>query len=365
MAVSSDTLTRLAAGAVLALAIGYILHVGRGILVPLVLGLFVAYVFWTISNWVRTAPVVGRLIPDWLAHVLALALITVAIWGLVILVTGNIAMVERQLPTYRDNLQVLTEQVSTLLGLEDVPTLGQVRDRAIASIDLGQFVGSAVGIVAALMGNLIVVFIYTLFVLMERVALVSKLERLAGSAAGGQRMATALGEISGRIGRYLALKTFVSAIVGLGSWIVMRLVGIDFAEFWAVLIFVFNFIPYVGSFVAVLLPTTLSLVQFGSLGPFLTALIGLTTVQMVVGNLVEPRLMGRSLNLSPIVILLSLAAWSALWGLVGAFLCVPITVVMLIIFSEFETTRPLAILLSQDGRIDPEEGSVGRTSVSN
>lgn len=355
MTVSSDTLIRVAAGAVLALAIGYILHVGRSILVPLVLGLFVAYVFWTISLWVRTAPGIGRMIPAWLAHMVALGLITLVIWGLVVLVTNNITMVERQLPTYRDNLQALTEQVSALLGLEDVPTLGQVRDRAIAAIDIGQFVGSAVGVVAALLGNLVVIFIYTIFVLMERVALVSKLERLAGSAAGGQRLAAALGEISGRIGRYLALKTFVSAIVGIGSWIVMRLIGIDFAEFWAVLIFVFNFIPYVGSFVAVLLPTTLSLVQFGAIGPFLSALIGLTAIQMVVGNLLEPRLMGRSLNLSPIVILLSLAAWSALWGLVGAFLCVPITVIMLIIFSEFDTTRPLAIMLSRDGRIDPED----------
>jgi AI-2 transport protein TqsA len=151
------------------------------------------------------------------------------------------------------------------------------------------------------------------------------------------------------------LKTFVSAVVAIASWIIIRLIGIDFAEFWAVLIFIFNFIPYVGSFVAVLLPVLLTLVQFGAPGPFLVALVGLTGVQMVVGNFVEPRLMGNSLNLSPIVILLSLAAWSALWGVVGAFLCVPITVVMLIVFSEFEATRPLAILLSQDGRIRPEE----------
>lgn len=146
----------------------------------------------------------------------------------------------------------------------------------------------------------------------------------------------------------------MSAIVAAGSWVIMRLIGIDFAEFWAVLIFVFNFIPYVGSFFAVLLPVMLTLLQFGAIGTFLVALVSLTGVQVLVGNFLEPRLMGRSLNLSPIVILLSLAAWSSLWGLVGAFLCVPITVVMLIVFSEFETTRPLAILLSQDGRIDPE-----------
>lgn len=355
MPVVTDTLQRLAAGAILTLAVGYILYIGRPILVPLVLGLFIAYVFWTIVAWVRTAPVVGRFMPGWLAHVGALALITAVIWGLVLLVTQNIAMVEKQLPTYRGNLEVLLERAAELLNLENVPTIEQLlREQVIDRLDMGRLVGGAVGIMTALLGNLVVVFIYTIFVLMERFSMVAKLERLTGSADGGQRMAAALGEIGGRIGRYLALKSFVSAVVAIGSWVIMRLIGIDFAEFWAVLIFVFNFIPYVGSFVAVLLPVMLTLVQFGSLGPFLVALLGLTGVQVVVGNVIEPRLMGRSLNLSPIVILLSLATWSALWGVVGAFLCVPITVVMLIVFSEFEATRPVAILLSQDGRIHPE-----------
>ncbi|MCC5862952.1 MAG: AI-2E family transporter [Gammaproteobacteria bacterium] len=355
----TDNLQRLAAGAVLALAIGYILHIGRGILIPLVLGLFIAYVFWTVVAWVRNAPVIGRRLPDWLAHVGALVLITLVIWGLVLMVIQNIAMVERQLPTYRANLEGLIEQVAGLLGLEDVPTFSQLGDEIVARVDLGRVVGGAVGIVSALIGNLIVVFVYTAFIMIERLALVTKLERLTGSAEGGRRMAKALGEISGRIGRYLSLKAFVSAIVGAGSWVIMRLIGIDYAEFWAVLIFVFNFIPYVGSFFAVLLPVMLTLVQFGAIGPFLVALVSLTGVQLVVGNFLEPRLMGRSLNLSPIVILLALAAWSSLWGVVGAFLCVPITVIMLIVFSEFQTTRPLAILLSQDGRIDPEEQAEG------
>lgn len=355
MTAQSDALVRLAAGAVLALSIGFLLHIGRPILMPLVLGLFVAYLFWTLVEWVRTAPVIGRFFPGWLAHVGALGLITGMIWGLFLLITGNIAQVERQMPVYRENLEALTEQVSAWLGLEDVPTIDEVIQQAIAAIDLNQFVGSAVSLVTAMLGNLAVIFIYTLFVLMERIALVSKLDRLTRNPEASERMTKALGEISGRIGRYLVLKTFVSALVAFGSWIIMRLIGIDFAEFWAVLIFIFNFIPYVGSFAAVSLPTLLSLVQFGAIGPFLVTAITLSGMQILVGNLLEPRLLGRSLNLSPIVILLSLATWSALWGLTGAFLCVPLTVIMLIIFSEFETTRPLAILLSQDGRIDPEQ----------
>lgn len=355
MSVPTDTLPHLAAGAILAIALGYVLHIAAPILIPLVLGVFIAYIFITLTDWLRAAPVLGRFLPGWAAHVAALAVIVGLIWGLVLLVTSNLARVEEQLPVYRDNLQALTARIAAMLNLEDVPTLQEVFDRAVAAIDLSRVLGGTVTVVAALIGNLLVVFIYTAFLLMERSALMTKLELLAETPAGAKRIAAAIGEISERIGRYLTLKAFVSAIVGVASWGVMRLLGIDYAEFWAVLIFVFNFIPYVGSFVAVLLPVALSLVQFGTLGPFLLALLGLTTVQVAVGNFLEPNLMGRSLNLSPVVILLSLAAWSALWGTVGAFLCVPITVIMMIIFAEFEVTRPLAILISQDGRIDPED----------
>lgn len=348
----TDTLQRLAAGAILGLAIGYVLYVGRGILIPLVLGLFIAWILWTLVDWLRAAPVVGRYLPGWLAHITALALVTGLIWGLVLLVTQNVAQIEQQLPAYRDNLEALLARLAPLFGFRDVPTLEQLLEDGLSRLDLRQLAGSAVGLVTALIGNLAVIVLYTAFAMLEKTSLVGKLEQLAGSARAGQRMADALGEISGRIGSYLLLKTLVSVMVGVGSWIIMRLIGIDFAGFWAVLIFVLNFIPYVGSFVAVLLPVTLTLVQFDTLGPFLVALASLTAVQVVVGNVVEPKLMGRSLNLSPLIILLSLAAWSALWGVVGAFLCVPITVVMLIVFAEFEATRPLAILLSENGHID-------------
>ncbi|MCC5793750.1 MAG: AI-2E family transporter [Chromatiales bacterium] len=348
----TDTMQRLAAGAVLALAIGYVLYVGRAILVPLVLALFIAWVFWTLVEWLRAAPVVGRLLPGWAVHLAALLLLSVLIWAMVLLVAGNIAQVADQLPGYRGNLEALLGRIAALIGLENAPTVEQLFDELLARLDMGQLVGSAVGVLSVLAGNLVVVLIYTAFLIIERNALAAKLARLAGTEAGGRRMSQALAEISARIGQYLVLKTFVSAIVGVLSWIIMWLIGIDFAAFWAVMIFVLNFIPYVGSFIAVLLPVTLSLVQFESLGPFLVALVTLTGIQVAVGNAIEPRMMGNSLNLSPVVILLSLAAWSALWGVAGAFLCVPITVIMLIVFAEFETTRPLAILLSQDGRID-------------
>ena len=122
--------------------------------------------------------------------------------------------------------------------------------------------------------------------------------------------------------------------------------------FWGFAAFLLNYIPTIGSVVAVILPALLAVLQFNVPTPPIMILVSLGIVQFVVGNLLEPRLHGERLNLSPLVVLLSLALWGTIWGVVGMFLSVPITVTILIICSEFRRTRPLAIILSQSGKID-------------
>jgi predicted PurR-regulated permease PerM len=136
----------------------------------------------------------------------------------------------------------------------------------------------------------------------------------------------------------------------------MAWVGVDFAGFWAVMVFFFFYVPTIGSILAIAAPALLTLVQFDHLTPFLIVLLVIGTIQVVMANVVEPAVMGRSLNLSPLVVIVSLMVWGTIWGVVGMFLCVPIMVVLLIVFAHFEATRPVAILLSADGRIpEPEE----------
>ena len=118
-----------------------------------------------------------------------------------------------------------------------------------------------------------------------------------------------------------------------------------------VLIGVLNYIPYVGSMVGVAFPVLLTAAQYGSIDKIIIVLISLTASQMFMGGVVEPRLLGRSMNLSPFVVLISLTVWYALWGIGGAILAVPMTSVVVIILAEFQPTRPFAILLSQDGHI--------------
>jgi predicted PurR-regulated permease PerM len=129
------------------------------------------------------------------------------------------------------------------------------------------------------------------------------------------------------------------------------MVGVDFASFWAVLIFLLNFIPTIGSIIATAFPSLLALVQFETAGPFFITISILTAIQFSIGSLIEPKLMGNRLNLSPLVILLSLGLWGSIWGIPGMFLCVPITVIIMIICAYFPETRPIAVALSGNGEL--------------
>jgi predicted PurR-regulated permease PerM len=150
-------------------------------------------------------------------------------------------------------------------------------------------------------------------------------------------------------------------IVASASFGIMRLVGVEFAGFWALLIFMFNYIPIVGAISAISAVALFTLVQPENGGPK-TALLAfalLAGAEQLMSSVVEPRLMGRSLNLSPFVILLSLSVWGTLWGFAGALLAVPMTVSVMIILTQFRTTRPFAILMSDSGVIAPMKRAAG------
>jgi predicted PurR-regulated permease PerM len=149
----------------------------------------------------------------------------------------------------------------------------------------------------------------------------------------------------------LALKTLLSILLGAVSWVIMALVGLEFALLWAVLIVFLNFVPYIGSVLGVVFPVLMTVVQFGDPASILWVLLALTVAQFLIGNFLDPYVMGNSLNLSPFAILISLALWSELWGIPGAFLAVPIMAIVTIVFSEFPGTRPVAVLLSKNGRL--------------
>jgi AI-2 transport protein TqsA len=218
-------------------------------------------------------------------------------------------------------------------------------------------VGAVAGALGAVAGSAGIVIVYVVFLLLEQSIFERKLHALLRDPGRAERLHRLLARIARQIQGYLWVKTLSSLLAGTVSFAIMWTVGVDFAAFWALVIFLLNFIPIIGALLGVTFPSLLALVQFEALGPFLVTSLALAGAQFVVSNLIEPRLMGRKLHLSPLVIILSLAFWGGLWGVVGMILCIPIMVIVMIICAHFAPTRPIAIVLSSDGEIDWDEAA--------
>ena len=162
--------------------------------------------------------------------------------------------------------------------------------------------------------------------------------------------------VRGGVEGYLWVQTVTGALICAAAWILMRAVGLQNAEFWTFVIFIVGFIPVLGGAVAGLAPPLFALVQFPSYWPALILLVGLQTILFIVGNLVQPRMQGDNQNIDPVVVLLALAFWGKLWGVVGMFLSTPLAVMAMAILAEFKGSRWMAILLSGDGEPYANEG---------
>ncbi len=190
-----------------------------------------------------------------------------------------------------------------------------------------------------------VVVIYLMFLLAEAVSFRQRLFNAFGQQRAEQAVEV-IDKINAAITRYIAVKTFVSILIGVFSAFVLMLFGVKYALVWGLLTFFANFIPYIGSLVAVSLPIALSFAIFAN--PWVPVLIAfiLITAQVLVGNFLEPMIIGQRLGVSPLVILLSLAFWGMLWGVPGMILSAPLAVTMKIVLENFEPTRPIARLCS-------------------
>ena len=157
-------------------------------------------------------------------------------------------------------------------------------------------------------------------------------------------------------------KTVISLIQTVLSYIAMVSLGLDNALFWALVIFILNYIPIIGGVAAYMLPPLFALVQFDSYGKVALLFGLLFAIQTVISNTVQPKMMGDSMNLSALIVVFSIILWEALWGGVGAFLSAPLTVIIMIILAQFSTTRWIAVLLSSDGKPDFEPDEKERQS---
>jgi len=350
MSESADPLRRLTAvtlGLALALMIGWLLSIGRGLLMPIVIAVLAVYIITSASAAMEKFRAT-RWMPSLLRKLillLAFALILIALNGVVIVTVRDLVA---QAPEYQANLERMITRSMRILGIEGNPDWQTIQTVTIGRIDMQQFLGGIAGGVGALAGVVVLIVVYAVFLSAEAAGFSHKLSVALPEGMQAERTMEVIRSINDRIGEYLAIKTLINVIIGTISYGILWLFGVDHALFWALLIGVLNYIPYFGSLIAVMFPVLMSVVQFGSAQLSLALAVLLTTAQMFVGNYLEPRLIGRKVNMSPFVVVVALSFWTAFWGVPGAVLAVPLTSMLAIILAAFDQTRPFAVLLAQD-----------------
>lgn len=328
------------------IAVFYVLVIGKAFLVPLAVAVMVWYVINALSRtYARLLPWVSE--KNWITTLASLISIGLFIFFAIEMVQNNIVDVQKKIPDYKTNFESFAHSLSTTFERFPLPDVTNVLD----SIEVAPVISSLAGTFTSMISNTFLVLIYVLFLMLEQSTFTKKIRAIFPDSTQRESVMSILSHAQEDIQTYLWIKTTTSTITGLVSYAILFMVGVDFAGFWAFTIFLLNYIPTVGSIIATLFPAVLALLQFETLYQFVVVLFGVGIVQVLVGNFLEPRLMGNSLNVSPFVVMLSLTLWGSIWGVAGMFLSVPITVMMLIVFAHFQRTRYLAIMLSGDGSL--------------
>ncbi|MEC9207427.1 MAG: AI-2E family transporter, partial [Pseudomonadota bacterium] len=284
----------------------YVLVTGRDLLIPFAIAVMIWYVIIALSRLIE----VQLSAPSWLSLSASIIFFVVVLGLIVELISGNITAVRDAAPTYQANLEKLVESAMKLSGLTELPTIAKIVDQ----VDVRALISGVAGAVAKVAGNTGLIVIYVIFLLAEQRTFPRKIEALFPEAGRRKEVQIILSDIQKRTQTYIAVKTLLSLVTAVLSYVVLVAVGLDLAGFWAFVIFLLAYIPTIGSLLGVIFPALMALLQFGGISEFLIIAVGLGAAQLVIGNVLEPRLMGRSLNLSSLVVIVSLAVWGSLWG---------------------------------------------------
>lgn len=333
-------------GILVVFVLGIILHELRSILLPFVIAVFLSIIFSPIVVHLKR-----RKVPTLLAllTVLLVMALTLFLFSLVIYSTTDSFV--RELPKYEQRLTSLVgglvQQFNTWAIELNITLDDAWWKEAFQLSSITATVASGVGTFLNFLTNIFLILLFIMFMLAGSGELGAKIEH-ALPAKQARQMATIIENVGTQVRQYLITKTLISLGTGFITFIILVAAGVDFPLIWAFLTFLLHFIPNIGSIIAVLFPFILSLLQFDALGRPVLILILLTTVQMAIGNVLEPKVMSFNLNLSALVILVSLIFWGWLWGVWGMVLAVPIMATVKIIFENIESLRPLSVLMSEN-----------------
>jgi len=333
-----------AAFIVLALSV-YTLSIGSSILIPFVTAIVVWYIIISLANFYEKLHVGSVSLPRFFAMLFAMITTYIFLHFFSVLIAKSIYSIANEAPLYQAKLRELINLINQKMQLN--LNLHQIISKINFSSLFTNFAVALTGIAQ----NFFVIVIYVLFLLLEYGSFDKKIHRLFPDKDKYNSAISLLDNIKTDINTYFKIKTSMSLATGVLSYLVLTFFNVEHAEFWGLLIFLLNFIPTIGSIVAITLTLIVISVQFTAFGPYIATGVLLIAIQFIIGNIVEPKLTGANLNLSPLIILLSLALWGKLWGVFGMFLCVPIMTILNIVLARFEQTRPFAILLTADGKL--------------
>jgi AI-2 transport protein TqsA len=338
----------LVAGACVILIAG--MRAASSLITPFLLAVFIAVI--------ATPPLreLRRLgLPNWAAMLLVVAAIAGFGSVLAILIAGSLDGFKASLPEYQDRLMLLTGELARWLEGIGIHTSREILQAYVDPGKVFAMAGELVTGLSAVLANAFLILLTVIFILLEAAGLPAKLRAaLQSPETSTERLHSVLDSIN----HYMGIKSMTSLGTGVAIWIWLSILGVDFAVLWGLIAFLLNFVPTVGSILAAIPAVLLALVQIDIQTAFFAAL-GYLAVNTLVGNILEPKIMGHGLGLSTLVVFVSLVFWGWVLGPVGMFLSVPLTMSLKIALDANPQTRPIAILLGPEIRASADHDPTG------
>ncbi len=314
------------------------------LLVPFLLAVFIAMIVSPLLAWLKTYR-----LPNGVAIFLVIGLVLSVGLLLGAVIGSSVENFRQDVPEYSAKLSAMSSSIQQWLSQRGITINAE---QWSSSFDPGAVMG-VVGTTLASFGNVmtnaVMILLTVIFILAENVSFGEKLR----SAKGNNDSQEWLRTFSDSVHSYLAIKAAISLLTGFVIFLWLTILGVDYAVLWGLVAFLLNFIPTVGSFIAAVPAVLLALVQLGAFEASLT-LVGFVVVNLIMGNVLEPRWMGRGLNLSPLVVFVSLVLWGWVLGPVGMLLSIPLTIMLKIALESQNETRWIGVMMGAGKRIGSE-----------
>ena len=326
-----------------------VLIYGQSILIPFIFALLLWFTVRICTSISQKIPFYGKFVPTWMKKLLSTALIFFVLTILTQIVLSSFNNIIKSHHDYDENISDLVNEINSKFNID----IQDYLKTQTSSINVGIVAEKLFDAISNIISSTLMILLFAIFIFIEELQFGRKINQIFLSKPDRlKKLHVTLNKIEWSVARYLGIKSLISLLTGVMSYFIFLFVDLNFAIFWAFLIFLLNFIPTIGSLFGTLVPSAFCLLQFGDFSVAFTVLLTVGVVQVLIGNFLEPKWLGNSMNISPLLSILSLLFWGMIWGTTGMVISVPVTVVILIILSQFESTKSIAILLSEKGEIN-------------